>query len=65
MKFFELPRAALIWLGMGTVFWFVIGIITLNGQEPAWKGILLFALAAACLVGVVLGTIARKRNVRD
>ncbi|ALE04771.1 hypothetical protein AL755_03530 (plasmid) [Arthrobacter sp. ERGS1:01] len=65
MKNFELPRISLIWLGIGVVFWFIIGLLTLNDQGFTWKAMLTFALAAACLAGVILGTLAKKRNIRD
>lgn len=65
MKIFELPRVTIIFLGIGVVFWVTIGLITLNEQGLTWKAMLTFALAAACLVGVTLGTLAKKRNTRD
>jgi hypothetical protein len=64
MKLFDPPRITLIWLAIGTIFWIIIGIITLNAQGETWKVMLQFALAALCLVGVILGTLAKRRKAR-
>lgn len=53
MKLFDPPLITLIWLAFGTIFWIIFGIVTLNEQGETWKVMLQFALAAACLLGVM------------
>ena len=62
MKLFDPPRITLIWLAVLAIFWIIFGIVTLAQQGETWKVMLQFALAALCLLGVILGTLAKRRK---
>ncbi len=62
MKPFNPPRVTLIWLSLLVIFWGVLGVVTLTTQGETWKAVLQLALGALCLLGLVVGTINRKRK---
>lgn len=64
MKLFDPPRVTLIWLAFVAIFWIIFGIVTLAQQGETWKVMLQFGLAALCLLGVILGALAKRRKAR-